>query len=90
MAGIASGAAGNMHCVFACGRCAIVAAVTGAGDVGVINIGRCPCIGAVAVITSAATANVCVVLASCVDTIMAVVASAGDVGMINIGRCPGN
>ena len=75
--------------VFACGIGAIVAADSISRDVGVIEVGRSPCRGRMAIVTGVAAGKMRRILAGCSHAIVAGEAGTKDLGVIHgIGRRP--
>ena len=84
-------ASGDMSCVLANGRYAIVARATGTDDLGVIDADHgLPQVGAVTILTDGGRLNVRRALAGRLDAIMATGTITGDVDVIKIGRQPGD
>ena len=84
-------ATGDMRCVLANGRYAIVARATGTDDLGVIDADHgLPQVGAVTILTDGGRLNVRRALAGRLDAIMATGTITGDVDVIKIGRQPGD
>lgn len=90
MAVIAGIAARNMRWMFACRDDAVMTAVAGTDNLGVVNgKDRRKDVGVVAIFANIAAENMCRVLANGVDAVMAVNTLTSDVQMVEVGWQPG-